>query len=64
MGAQEFDVIEKLDKKDKEKVAYFISLLLEKKKYSNLLKEIKKRKAEIKKGQVFSHSEIWNRLDV
>ncbi|RMG68342.1 MAG: hypothetical protein D6710_10240 [Nitrospirae bacterium] len=64
MSIQGLDVIDILDNEDKEKVAYFVSLLIEKKKYRNLLKELKARRAEIKKGQSFSHSEIWEKLDV
>ena len=50
-------LIEKLDKQDKEKVKYFLKLLLEQKKYNNL-------KKEISTGKILSHNEIWNKLDV
>ncbi len=57
-------LIEKLDKQDKEKVKYFLKLLLEQKKYNNLKKEISRRRKEISTGKILSHDEIWNKLDV
>ncbi len=57
-------LIEKLDKQDKEKVKYFLRLLLEQKKYNNLKKEISRRRKEISTGKILSHDEIWNKLDV
>ncbi len=64
MGSVRFDILEKLDKKDQEAVAYFLRLLLNKTKYRKLKEEIEERRKEIERGDTLSHSEIWDQLDV
>ncbi len=44
---------------DKEKLSVFEGILVKQGKYSRLRKEIEIRRAEIKKGEVLSHEEIW-----
>ncbi|OAG27009.1 hypothetical protein [Thermodesulfatator autotrophicus] len=58
------DILSKLDPEDKEKIIYFAKILLKKEKYQKLKKEIEQRKKEIEKGEVLTHEEIWNKLDV
>ena len=57
---KEFQFLEKLDNIDKEKVSYFIRLLLNQSKYRKLKKEITLRRMEIKNGETLPHNEIWN----
>ncbi|HGY56685.1 MAG TPA: hypothetical protein ENK44_13340 [Caldithrix abyssi] len=64
MTELEIEVIEKLDKEDREKIAYFTELLLQKSKYHPLKKEIEKRREEIKNSDVLMHEEIWNKMNV
>ncbi len=61
---KEIDVINKLDDYDKEKILYFVKLLLEKNKYKNLKKEIMERREEIKNKEILTHEEIWDKLNV
>ena len=53
-----------LDKKDQEKVEYFIKLLTMQTKYNFLKKEIDNRKKEIKKSETLTHDDIWSNLNV
>ncbi len=64
MSVVEMDVIEKLDKEDREKIAYFASLLHQQTKYRHLKKEIEGRREEIRKGEILTHSEIWDSMNV
>ena len=66
MKMLDLDVLEKLDKSDQEKIKieYFLKLLLDKSKYNKLKEEIFVRREEIVKGEVLSHDEIWNKVDV
>ncbi len=64
MKAVELEVLERLDKSDKEKVMYFLRLLINQEKYKKLKKEITSRKNEIKRKEVLKHDEIWKKLDV
>ncbi|MCI5138820.1 MAG: hypothetical protein D3922_10480 [Candidatus Electrothrix sp. AR1] len=64
MTVSEASIMERLDQEDKEKVSYFINLLLNKTKYQALKKEIAKRRKEIKTGESLSHEEIWGQLNV
>jgi len=51
--------LEKLDKKDREKLLKLAKLLYEQKKYKKLREEVEERRKEIIKGEVLSHEEIW-----
>ncbi len=64
MTQLEFDVIEKLDGNDKQKIEYFIKLLLKQSKYRKLRDQIKRRKREINKGEILTHDELWKSLNV
>jgi hypothetical protein len=64
MPISEMDVIDRLDKDDKEKIVYFINLLIRQTKYRTLREEIEKRREEIKAGDVLTHEEIWNKVNV
>ena len=56
------NVIENLDKEDKEKVSYFIRLLLKQAKYRQLKEEIASRRDEIQRGETLTHDEIWDKF--
>ncbi len=58
------NLLTKLDAEDREKIIYFANLLLKQKKYQKLREEIEERKKEIEKGEVFTHEEIWKKLNV
>ncbi len=60
----EKDLIDKLEKEDKEKLAYFLDILIQESKYQHLKKEIEDRREEIRKGSVLSHDEIWKQMNV
>ena len=64
MEMVDIEILEKLDKTDQEKLLYFAKLLLKQKKYRKLKEEIENRKKEIERGEIFTHDEIWNKLDV
>ena len=64
MGTIKYDIIEKLEKNDQDKVNYFLQLLLNQNKYKKLNEEISLRRKEIKKKDVLTHDEMWNLLDV
>ncbi len=57
-------IFEKLDAEDREKVEYFLELLIEQSKYRKLRAELSERREEIRKGEVLTHEEIWSRLGV
>ena len=61
---ENLDILSKLDPKDKEKIIYFAKILLRQEKYQKLKKEIEERKREIEKGEILTHEEIWNKLNV
>jgi len=64
MTASTVNWIEKPDKEDKEKVSYFINLLLRRSKYQKLKKEIAIRRKEIRNGDSFTHEDFWTELNV
>lgn len=64
MNTSEISIIGRLDKDDKEKVSYFIRLLLKKSKYQALKKELAERRQEIESGETLSHEEIWGQMNV
>ncbi len=64
MTVSEIELIKKLNKEDKEKVSYFVRLLMNKKRYRKLKDEIDARRREIKKGKTIGHEEIWKKVDV
>ena len=51
--------LEKLDKKDREKLLKLAKLLYEQKKYKKLREEVEERRKEIIEGEVLSHEEVW-----
>ncbi|OQX21527.1 MAG: hypothetical protein BWK80_33040 [Desulfobacteraceae bacterium IS3] len=53
------EIISLLDDKDKKKLSEFVHILICRKKYDKLRKEIDARRAEIKNGEVLSHEELW-----
>jgi len=59
MTVAELSKLDKLDNEDREKIIYFVKLLMNQKKYKNLQGEIEERRQEIKTGEVLSHREIW-----
>ena len=60
----EMDLFSELDKGDREKVSYFLKLLLNQSKYKRLRREVASRRSEIRKGHVLSHDEVWGQVDV
>jgi hypothetical protein len=58
------DVIEKLDRKDKEKISYFANILLRKAKYDKLKGELRNARKQVADGDVLSHGEVWSSLNV
>ncbi|GAB6888986.1 hypothetical protein JCM13304A_24900 [Desulfothermus okinawensis JCM 13304] len=64
MNAMDQNILQKLDDKDKQKIQYFVNLLLKQSKYKGLQEELAKRRKEIANGEVLTHSEIWNDIDV
>jgi len=57
-------ILNKLDREDREKIIYFAKILLRQEKYQKLKKEIEERKKEIEKGEILTHEEMWNKLNV
>ncbi len=55
-------LIERLDKEDREKVAYFLKLLLEQAKYRRTKAEVSERRAEVERGEILTHAEIWSQM--
>ena len=64
MTIENMNILEKLDRADKEKVCYFIKLLASQSKYRELKEEISVRREEIKEGKALTHEDIWNKADV
>ncbi len=64
MATIQVNMLQKLDDEDKQKVAYFVKLLVSQSKYAKLKEEISARKEEIRKGATLSHEEIWKELGV
>jgi hypothetical protein len=64
MAVSDISIIGRLDQEDKEKVSYFIQLLLDKSKYRALKKEIACRRKEIEAGETLSHKTIWEQMNV
>lgn len=64
MAASEIGIIERLDQEDKEKVSYFIRLLLNKSKYQLLKKELAERRKEVQAGETLPHEDIWKQMNV
>jgi len=64
MNTMEENILQKLDDEDKQKIQYFVNLLLKQSKYKRLQEELTKRRKEIANGEVLTHSEIWNQIDV
>ena len=58
------NILERLDQEDKEKVSYFIRLLLNKSKYQFLKKELAERRKEIQSGETLSHEDLWKQMNV
>ena len=58
------NILTKLDAEDREKIMYFANLLLKHKKYQKLREEIEEREKEIERGEIFTHEEIWEKLNV
>jgi len=52
-------IISLLDDEDKQILSKFANTLIQKNKYSRLRKEIAYRRAEVEKGAVLSHKELW-----
>ena len=64
MLVEKLNILERLDKKDQEKINYFINLILKKEKYKQLNLELIKRRAEIEANNIYSHDDIWKELNV
>ncbi len=64
MAVSAMNIIEKLDQEDKDKVSYFIRLLLNQSKYQALKKEIALRREEIQHGETLTHEAIWDQMNV
>ena len=64
MTVTNMQIFEKLDPDDQKKVAYFLELLIEQSKYRKTKTEVAERRTEIQKGEVLTHEEIWNRMNV
>ena len=58
------EILERLDREDREKVAYFVTLLVNQAKYLRLREEIEKRMREVERGEVLEHDEIWKQLNI
>jgi len=64
MAISESNILEKLDNVDKEKVSYFIRLLLNQSKYRKLKEELFLRRKEIQQGETLTHDNVWGTLNV
>ncbi len=60
----DIDVLRRLDRDDREKMMYFLRLLLNQPKYAKLKEEVMRRREEVKRGDSLTHEEVWRRLDV
>ncbi len=56
------DIEEILEETDRDILIYFAYNLLKKEKYKKLREEIEKRREEIKRGEVLTHNEIWEKI--
>ncbi|HFE63255.1 hypothetical protein B1H10_03170 [candidate division KSB1 bacterium 4484_188] len=56
----EFEKI--LEEPDKKLLLHFANSLLKREKYKKLRAEIDNRRAEIKKGEILSHDELWKEI--
>ena len=61
---EDLKIIDKLSKEDRDKVIYFAKILLKQARYRQLKEEIDSRKKEIENGDILTHDEIWNELNV
>ena len=57
-------ILDKLDHEDRAKVSYFVKLLMSQSKYRRLKEEVLERRQEIERGEVLTHKEIWDEIDV
>jgi hypothetical protein len=64
MAASSANILERLDQEDKEKVSYFIRLLLNKSKYQQLKEELSDRRKEVQSGETVSHEDLWKQMNV
>ncbi len=64
MSVSTTNILERLDQEDKEKVSYFIRLLLNKSKYQLLKKELAERRKEVQIGEALSHEDLWEQMNV
>ncbi len=53
------NIIPLLDDEDKNTLSEFVKILVKKNKYNRLRREVEIRRAEVRKGEVLSHGEIW-----
>jgi len=53
-----------MEEKDKDKVSYFMSLLLNQSNYKKLKKEIAERRIEIEEKDTLNHDDFWKNLNV
>ena len=60
MSVAPINILEKLDQEDKDKVSYFIRLLLSQAQYRTLREELALRREEIQTGETLTHDEIWD----
>ena len=64
MSILKMDIINRLKDEDKGKVEYFVNLLIHQSKYRVLKKEIEERRKEIQTGEVMTHNDIWDKMNV
>ena len=64
MTTTTIDILEKLEEEDKDKVSYFMSLLLNQSNYKKLKKEISERRIEIEEKDTLNHNDFWKNLNV
>jgi len=64
MNTMVHKMLQKLDDNDKQKIHYFVNLLLKQSKYKRLQQELTNRRKEIANGEVLTHNEIWKDIDV
>jgi hypothetical protein len=53
------EIISLLDDEDKKTLSEFANILVKHNKYRKLRKEMENRRAEVRKGDVLSHEEMW-----
>ena len=58
------EALERLDPDDREKVKYFLDLLLRQAKYKKLREEIEERREEVRRGETIGHDDLWGQADV